>query len=604
MINIAKRSAGFFETLERRALLSGGPVGDEFQANTYTAENQWQPAVATDADGDFVVVWQSAGQDGSEWGIFGQRYDAAGAPQGGEFAVNTDTGLAQTDPDVAMDAAGNFIVVWRTPALKGNNAAGSIRARRYAADGTALGDEFHINTPVGGVRLSPRVLMAQTGAFVVTWYGGNETDDYATGIWVRSFDAAGNPIGPETEVDRAEFPNSPREPAAAIDDNGNFAVAWRAVHPGGHLWDVYVRRFSAAGEQMGDDILANQQTFDFQTVPDIAMDAAGNFVVTWQSNHDNWVQDVHARRFSAAGAPLGDEFIVPTHNDGPQGDPAVAMAHDGAFVISWLSDFQDPDASTGVYAQRFDAAGNRLGDEFRLSANFEGPQVHPAVAIDGQGDVVAAWADPVIEDPGLYNYEVLGRTFNVADTLATNVAGDFDNETVHHKLALQFDDDVVTTLTRGDITVVGVGGTVTPPANTFALAYDPTTHLATLNYNATGGSALPEGRYRATIPAAAVTDVIGNRLAHDFVLDFSFLRGDATGDGRVNLDDFNVLAANFGRSGATFSQGDFNYDGRVNLEDFNILASRFGTALAPPAGAPEGLKLGDDTDGRGDELLA
>ena len=69
-------------------------------------------------------------------------------------------------------------------------------------------------------------------------------------------------------------------------------------------------------------------------------------------------------------------------------------------------------------------------------------------------------------------------------------------------------------------------------------------------------------------------------------------------------DSFNVLAANFGRSGATFRQGDFNYDGRVNLEDFNILASRFGTALASPAGAPDGLKLGDDTDGRGDELLA
>jgi hypothetical protein len=84
--------------------------------------------------------------------------------------------------------------------------------------------------------------------------------------------------------------------------------------------------------------------------------------------------------------------------------------------------------------------------------------------------------------------------------------------------------------------------------------------------------------------------VIGNRLGEDFVLEFTFLRGDASGDGRVNLDDFNILAANFGGTNKTFSQGDFNYDGTVNLEDFNILASRFGQTAATVQDA------GDDED--------
>jgi hypothetical protein len=58
--------------------------------------------------------------------------------------------------------------------------------------------------------------------------------------------------------------------------------------------------------------------------------------------------------------------------------------------------------------------------------------------------------------------------------------------------------------------------------------------------------------------------------------------GDANLDGRVNLLDFNILAANFGASPRTFEQGDFDLDGIVNLNDFNILAAHFGAGAAPP----------------------
>jgi hypothetical protein len=70
--------------------------------------------VAVDAQGNFVVVWQSAGQDGDGWGIFGQRYDAAGLPQASEFRVNAYTTTTQFGPAVAMSAAENFVVVWRS----------------------------------------------------------------------------------------------------------------------------------------------------------------------------------------------------------------------------------------------------------------------------------------------------------------------------------------------------------------------------------------------------------------------------------------------------------------------------------------------------------
>jgi len=60
------------------------PVGSEFQINTYTLGNQRPKpgnAIAADELGNFVVVWQSDAQDGSAYGVFGQRFDGAGAPR-------------------------------------------------------------------------------------------------------------------------------------------------------------------------------------------------------------------------------------------------------------------------------------------------------------------------------------------------------------------------------------------------------------------------------------------------------------------------------------------------------------------------------------------
>src|SRR4029077_16050544 len=75
----------------RRFDSDGNPLGGEFPVNTYTTANQYGPSIASAPSGDFVVVWAGDYQDGSSVGIFGQRYDSAGIPLGGEFQVNTFT---------------------------------------------------------------------------------------------------------------------------------------------------------------------------------------------------------------------------------------------------------------------------------------------------------------------------------------------------------------------------------------------------------------------------------------------------------------------------------------------------------------------------------
>ena len=109
---------------------SGTLAGGEFQVNTHTTSDQQNPAVATDGSGDFVVTWESTGQDGSVEGVFGRRFDSSGAPQGTDFQVNAYTTSSQTAPALAARKLGDFVVTWESNGQDGSN--GGVFARRFA----------------------------------------------------------------------------------------------------------------------------------------------------------------------------------------------------------------------------------------------------------------------------------------------------------------------------------------------------------------------------------------------------------------------------------------------------------------------------------------
>jgi len=99
---------------------TGAPLGLDFQVNATTSSAQHDPYVASDGAG-FVVVWQSEGQDGSGGGVFAQRYDSAGSPLGVEFRLNSYTTLDQALPSVAKKPNGDFVVVWQSQGQDGSS---------------------------------------------------------------------------------------------------------------------------------------------------------------------------------------------------------------------------------------------------------------------------------------------------------------------------------------------------------------------------------------------------------------------------------------------------------------------------------------------------
>src|SRR5581483_10415071 len=105
-----------------------------FRVNTYTTGIQAEAALAIDANGDFVIAWSSFGEDdfvNRSYGVFAQRYNAAGVAQGGEFQVNSTTVGNQRSPFVALDGSGDFVIAWMSQGQDGS--AYGVYAQRYTA---------------------------------------------------------------------------------------------------------------------------------------------------------------------------------------------------------------------------------------------------------------------------------------------------------------------------------------------------------------------------------------------------------------------------------------------------------------------------------------
>src|SRR4029453_16355152 len=147
----------------------GARVGSEFQGNTYTPGAQVAPAVAVGPGGGFVVVWQSGnysgGQDGDRAGVFAQRFEASGLRAGSEFQVNTYTNGFQDEPDVAIDAGGNFVVTWRSTYGQDGSGAG-VFGQHFTSTSEAVRPEFRINTHTDGAQQNPSVTAVPSGDFI------------------------------------------------------------------------------------------------------------------------------------------------------------------------------------------------------------------------------------------------------------------------------------------------------------------------------------------------------------------------------------------------------------------------------------------------------
>jgi phosphoheptose isomerase len=340
--------------IARRFGSTGSPLAPEFQVNDYATDRQYLPAVAAAADGRFVVAWASYLQDGSNLGVFARRFDAAGVPQAIEFQLNTLTTSSQNDPAVALEPDGDFVVAWQS--LGQEDVSYGIFAKRFDSAGVPRGSEFQLNTYTPGNQVQASVAIGADGRFVVAWTSGGQDGD-GVGVFARRFDSAGAPQATELQVNTYTA-SSQHRPSAAFGDAGGFVVAWQSFLQDGDGDGIFARTFNASGAPQAGEFQVNTTTPSFQRYAGAAA-ADGQFIVTWQSfGQDGSFYGVFARRFASTGAAQASEFQVNTYVTGEQIRPAVAANHDGDFAVAWQS-VQDG-CGAGIFARPYESS--RAGD--------------------------------------------------------------------------------------------------------------------------------------------------------------------------------------------------------------------------------------------------
>lgn len=333
-----------------RRFADGEPVGSEFRVNTTTAGRQNFAAVAIDGNGNSVVVWRSSLQDGPGGTIYGQRFDAAGARLGGEFQIGPSSSNfdSQSEPRVAMNADGRFVVVWsnreitQLAILLGRNDIEQrmIQARIYGADGSPRTGVLDVVGPTTtAIVRAPDVGIDAQGRFVVSWISAGNP----SGIRVRSFDAEGIATSGDTGVDTPRNESAPDFPAIAMGSDGRFVVGWEAFTFGYQPLGVFGRLYEGAD---ADRAVGGERQF---TGPDsgllerisLSMNATGSFALAG-SGFDG----VAVAGFNALGQRIGLSAV--SNPDFAAVFGAVALADDGRVSVVWNSFGQDGDGR-GVY---------------------------------------------------------------------------------------------------------------------------------------------------------------------------------------------------------------------------------------------------------------
>ena len=243
-----------FGIFARRLSSTGGVFGVEFQVNTHTITDQFMPAIALDLDGDFVVAWQSSFQDGSGDGVFARRFSSAGAPLGVELQVNLYTDDTQQLPTVAMDSDGDFVVAWQSQGQDGSSYG--VFVRRFSSAGAAVTSEIPVNVHTTSTQAYPAVSDAADGDFVVVWQSNNQ-DGLLYSVFGRRFTSAGIALTTTEFAVNTYTSGVQIIPAIASDGTGRGVVAWQSLLQDGSDYGIFAQRF---GAQITGDIDGNGVT--------------------------------------------------------------------------------------------------------------------------------------------------------------------------------------------------------------------------------------------------------------------------------------------------------------------------------------------------------
>ena len=132
--SFSQDAAGGYGVYAQRFDPTGTAVGSPFQVNQTTAGNQDLSTVAMDGQGNFFISWTSdSANPANGTDVYVRAYNAQGIAAANETLVNVNLTGNQKDSDVATDLGGdNIVVTWESAGQDGSGYG--IYARRYTVN--------------------------------------------------------------------------------------------------------------------------------------------------------------------------------------------------------------------------------------------------------------------------------------------------------------------------------------------------------------------------------------------------------------------------------------------------------------------------------------
>ncbi len=273
--------------------------------------------------------------DGDGWAIHEQRYSSAGTAVGGEIQVNTHTTGHQYNPVVTGLADGGWVVTWHSEGQDGSDLG--VYQQRYNANGTTRGGEIQVNTYFFGAQGYPSTTALADGGWVVTWVNAAQ-DGGGVGIYQQVYSSFGTAVGGEVQVSATGMFDAFNHSYVSALEDGGWIVAWTDMSASNQR-EIVFQRYDSVGEEVGERtvaVLGANGVAGLNGVSEASVTGLkdGGWVVTWYADAgDTATGAVYQQLYNADGTASGDAFKM--NADSAHGYGSVTALDDGGWVVTW-----------------------------------------------------------------------------------------------------------------------------------------------------------------------------------------------------------------------------------------------------------------------------
>ncbi len=349
---------------------AGGLFGEATPVSAAGSDSQ-NAHIAIDAAGGVVAIWELSGPTAVAPRTIQAAVRSPGASSFGPAQPVSTAGDDAREPQLAMDPAGNAVVVW----LIGNDVVDA--AARPVGGGFIGQDPL---TPAMETAKAPAVAMDPAGNAVAVWTDLNKRVRASMRRAGSSFAAATfPPLAPATVSPSQMF--SVANAQVAMNSAGHAVAVWQRNIAAGEV-EIHSAT-SVAGAAFGPVVVASGSG-QLLSTPQVGLDAAGNTIAVWKRDHGGTFSVQSSFRAGLGGtfAPRADfppmgPFAVDTA-------PQVAMSSSGAVLSVWLGR-----TDTVVVQSIAMPPGGGFGSATTVPGTADANP--PRVAIGSDGDGVAVW---------------------------------------------------------------------------------------------------------------------------------------------------------------------------------------------------------------------